>query len=350
MAFLRILVLLLILMPLPLVAQQDGTQTPAVDGDTLPSMAEIEQAWARGDYVFVRMGLKRHAEETGTALAQYRYGRVLLEGRGGPRDANAARDWLEKAAAQKHAAAETLLARLYLAADGDSPLYQPARAAQLLASAAARGTAEAQYYLGLMLRDGTGIEPDLEAAFNWFLAAAEQQNAPAQYALSRAYSRGEGVEGNAEQTLKWLTAAAENGHLEAQFFLARALDLGQGAPLNRPEATRWLLRGAEAGYVPAQRALGRKYLLGDGVAANGAEARRWLSEAAGKGDGVAMTLMGDAYAGVGQGIESDPERAWAWYVRGSEYGHGRATAALAGMLERGEGRTPDIEATGSEVV
>ena len=48
---------------------------------SLEIMAEIEQAWERGDYVFVRQGLKRHAEETGTALAQYRYGRVLAEGR-----------------------------------------------------------------------------------------------------------------------------------------------------------------------------------------------------------------------------------------------------------------------------
>lgn len=346
MTFPRLPVLLIALLPvLPaaLAAQQAGNTPPPVDSDTLPDMAAIEQAWARGDFVFVRQGLQRLAEETDSVLAQYRYGRVLLEGRGGPRDLGAARDWLEKAAARKYAPAETLLARLYLSASSDSPNYQPDRAVRLFASAAARGTVEAQYYLGLMLREGTGVEADPEAAFNWFLAAAEQQYAPAQYELSRAYSRGQGVEGSAAEALNWLTRAAENGHVEAQFFLARALDTGQGAPQNRAEATAWLTRAAEAGYAPAKRSLGRRYLLGDGAEANPQEALRWLSEAAAGEDPVAMALLGDAYSGA-HGLPADPDRAWAWYNKSSAYSYGRATAAMGRMLEQGVGRPVDIPA------
>ena len=76
----------------------DDVQSPAAAAlPARPDMAAIEQAWAAGDFVFVRQGLKRHAEETGTPLAQYRYGRVLLEGRGGPADPAAAQGWLEQA-------------------------------------------------------------------------------------------------------------------------------------------------------------------------------------------------------------------------------------------------------------
>ena len=346
--FLALPFVLLVLVCPPLAAQntssQEGTDRPTVvDSDTLPSMAEIEQAWARGDYVFVRQALKRHVEETDSALAQYRYGRVLLEGRGGPHDVAAARDWLEKAAARKQADAETLLARLYLSSPQDGPDYRPERAVQLLSSAAARGKAEAQYYLGLALRAGTGGDADPVAAFNWFLAAAEQQYVAAQYELSRAYSRGEGIEKDNDAAVRWLSEAAQNGHTEAQFFLARALDLGQGMPRNRGEAVSWLRRAAEAGHVLSQRTLGRKYLLASGVEGNPQEALRWLSEAAAAEDSEAMALLGDAYGGS-LGLPADPDRAWGWYRKASEYGNGRATTAVASMLERGVGRPADPEA------
>ena len=58
------------------------SQTPAA----MPTMAEVEQAYTRGDFVFVRSALQKLAETDGSALAQYRFGRVLAEGRGGPRD------------------------------------------------------------------------------------------------------------------------------------------------------------------------------------------------------------------------------------------------------------------------
>lgn len=351
--FLFFLLPLLTLSPVLLTAQDssqssDSSATPAPltpqqDGTPLPEMAEIEQAWAQGDFGFVRTGLQRLAEQTGTALAQYRYGRVLLEGRGGPRDLAGAQLWLEKAAAQRHAEAETLLARLLLSAPRDSASYDPARGAALFERAAARGQSEAQYYLGLMLREGTGVAADPEAAFTWFLAAAEQQYVAAQFELSRAYSRGQGTAQDGTAALKWLTEAATGGHVEAMFFLAHALDTGQGAPLNRGEAVSWLRRAAEADHVASQRTLGRKYLLAEGVAANPEEALRWLGAAAAREDSFAMTLMGQAYMGEA-GIAPDPDLAWSWYRRASEYGEGRATAALAGMLETGIGREVDVAA------
>lgn len=313
---------------------QDNQQATSETPPPLPEMSVIEQAWARGDFVFVRQGLKRHAEETGTALAQYRYGRVLLEGRGGPRDLAAAQQWLERAVAQNEAGAAVLLARLYLSAAPGGPAQDPARAAELFKSAAARGNREAQYYLGLLYDSGTGVAADPKEAFTWFLAAAENAHTDAAFELSRAYSRGRGTVENPAEALRWLQAAAEAGHAEAQFYLAYALDSGQGAPRNRSEALNWLLRSAEAGFVQSRSALGKKYLTGDGVDANPAEAVRWLGRAAEAGDLGAMASLGAAYLGA-HGVARDIPRAVALLEQASDAGLARASFDLAALFEQG---------------
>ncbi len=322
---------------------QSGADQAEKTPDTpLVSMQDIEAAWAQKDFAFVREGLRQHVDKTNDPLAQFRYGRVLLEALGGPRDLEAAAHWLEEAATAKYAPAENLLARLYLSASEDSELYRPDRAVKLFASAAARGVAESQYYMGLILRDGIALEVDKETAFNWLLAAAEQNHVGAQYAVSRAYSRGEGVSKDAGSALTWLERAGNNGHVTAQFNLARAYDTGQGVPLDRAVSLDWLTRAAEAGHVLSQRALGRRYLTADDVAGNPEEAKRWLSIAAKRGDAVAMTLLGDAYSGE-YGIAKASDQAWDWYRKASENSYGRATAEVAGMLARGDGRPVDLE-------
>lgn len=319
-----------------LLAQDSDTANPAAEQGALPSMQEVEQAWQRGDYVYVRQSLQALAEQTDSPLAQYRYGRVLLEGRGGPVDIPAAVTWLERAVAQNHIQASTLLARVYLSGTNDGPARDPVRAAELFNGAAARGNTEAQYYMGLLYRQGTGVDRDLKAAFNWFLAAAEDQHRDAQYELARAYSRGEGTEVNPTEGRRWLESAASEGHSEAQFFMGYALDTGQGAEKNPTAALEWFRRSAEGGYVVAQRWLGRKYLTGEGVQPNPNEAMRWLIEAARNDDVEAFFLLGNAYSG-GLGVETDLQKAWNMYERASGKGYPPATIAMAKMLEKQQG-------------
>lgn len=148
----RPLCLAIFLLITPAMAQdvaQDGSQT-----GTPPDMAQVEQAWARGDFVFVRKGLAYLAQENGSALAQYRYGRVLLEGRGGPADPESAKLWLEKAVAQNNADAATLLGQILLTR---GPARDATRAATLFEAAAARGKTQAQYFLGRLYAKAMGF-------------------------------------------------------------------------------------------------------------------------------------------------------------------------------------------------
>ena len=247
----------------PLPAQETASDTAAhpaaEEAADRPGMAEVEQAWARGDFVFVRDGLKALAEETGTPLAQYRYGRVLIEGRGGPRDIKAAVGWLEKAVAQNHADAATLLAQVLLAEGLDTVPRDPARAADLLGSAATRGDPNAQVMLARLLTAGDGVTPDPQAAFDWYLAAAEQGHLEAQFAVARSYLRGDSQTANVEQGLHWLEQAAEGGHVQAQYFLAGAYDRGTGVEASPAEARRWYRRAAEQGCQHGDRPPVRRY-------------------------------------------------------------------------------------------
>ncbi|MEP3944609.1 hypothetical protein [Ascidiaceihabitans sp.] len=332
----RPLCLAIFLLITPAMAQdvaQDGSQT-----GTPPNMAQVEQAWARGDFVFVRKGLAYLAQENGSALAQYRYGRVLLEGRGGPADPESAKLWLEKAVAQNNADAATLLGQILLTR---GPARDATRAATLFEAAAARGKTQAQYFLGRLYAKGDGVPMDATTAFNWFLAAAEDGNKDAQYALSQAYAEGRGVAQSAPDALRWLEEAASNGVPDAQYNLAVAYDTGRGANKSATAALDNYRRAAEAGHVLAQRALGTKYLQGtQDFDPNPTEALRWLQAAAQAGDPGAMSNLGFGYT-QGTVLPRDDALAAQWYQRASDRGLARATLALARMVETGRGVQAD---------
>ncbi len=337
----------------PLAAQDTGQNTAqdmAESSDpapaALPDMAEIEQAWQREDFVFVRRGLERLARETGSALAQYRYGRVLLEGRGGPTEIDEAADWLQKAVDQNHAPAAALLAKLYLSnLDRDEPIKlqrDPARAVDLLELAAALGLAEGQYELSRLYSAGLGVERDDKAAFRWLLAAAGQQHVKAQFALALAYSSGRGTKEDVAQTIEWLTVAGENGYVPAQYTLGRTYARGESVPQDPEQAVTWFTRAAEAGLPAAQRQLGGIYLTGQGAAQDVAAGVGWLEKAAKGQDVEAMVILGRAYA-TGQGVARDDAAAAKWYARADQFGYGGATLALAAMYEVGRGVAQDFD-------
>jgi len=305
----------------------------------LPDMEAIEAAYLAGDFVTARAGLEILAQETETPLAQYRYGRILLEGRGGPRDIDGAELWLGKASAQNHLEATTLLARIYLSPETERK--DPVRAAELLNQSAARGDAQAQYYLGLLFQTGEGVAADPAVAFTWFLAAAEQQNAKAALELGLAYAQGQGTEQDPEAALTWLSEAASHGLRDAHFHLALAYEAGLGTSPDATKAATWMLRAAEADNVVAQRMIGTRYLAGSGVAQNATEALRWFTLAAQAGDPGAMTNLGFAYA-KGQGVPQNDAKAAFWYTQAVNQGIPRAALVLGLFYEQGRGVELDL--------
>jgi TPR repeat protein len=115
------------------------------------------------------------------------------------------------------------------------------------------GCKKAQRLLGDYYFQGKAIEPDYEAAFEWYHKAALQGDAIAQIRLADMYGSGDGVVKDCKQAVDWLFKAAVNGSAEAQFLLGVVYLEGQGVIQDNIVAHMWFCLAADAGYTQAKR-------------------------------------------------------------------------------------------------
>lgn len=91
------------------------------------------------------------------------------------------------------------------------------------------------YYTGL------GRPQNMEIAFLHFSNAADKGSASAQYQVGIMLSRGEGARRDMEKALFWLRKAASQGHVDAQIALGTLYAEGEGGtPQDKAEAVNWL--------------------------------------------------------------------------------------------------------------
>jgi len=95
------------------------------------------------------------------------------------------------------------------------------KAVAIWREAAGRGSARAQYRLGVAYRSGRGAAQDNAKAASWFGKAAEGGDRDAQYALGKLYENGLGVERNRSRAMELIGLAARSGHGEAKASLER---------------------------------------------------------------------------------------------------------------------------------
>lgn len=152
--------------------------------------------------------------------------------------------------------------------------------------------AEAQYHIGFMYYDGTGVHKNNEAAFQWMRASAEKDFSPAQLTLAKMYSNGIGVNKDTKRYHWWMRKAAIQGDSEAQYmmgFLSSNI-FDENLPYSTREGIRWLERAANQGHVEAMRTLGRTYRDGE-ISSNryqdSSKAVYWLKKAADGGSSEA---------------------------------------------------------------
>jgi TPR repeat protein len=136
---------------------------------------------------------------------------------------------------------------------------EPARAAfekedyaaayKLYKPEADKGTAEAQYRVGLMHKFGWGAERDHAVAARWFTAAAEQSHAEAQFELGIYYKDGRGVARDMTKSAAWFLKSSEQGVGIAQLNLGRYYLAGTGVAKDPVAAYYWLTAAAQNGYV-----------------------------------------------------------------------------------------------------
>ena len=168
------------------------------------------------------------------------------------------------------------------------------KAFYLYTLAAEQGIAEAQYYLGLMYKEGQGTKVDYIKAVELFEKAdkngytlAKDYIIELQFKLGEMFYYGESVVKSYTAAFKWYSKAANQGHAEAEYSLGFMYRNGEGVAQNYSQALKWYTRAAKQGYIRAQYNLGLMYENGEGVVRNMHVATEWYKKAANQGDDTA---------------------------------------------------------------
>lgn len=121
---------------------------------------------------------------------------------------------------------------------------------------------------------------DYAAAVEFFAHAAEQGHAASQYNLGMLYKNGRGVEQSFEQAAAWNEKAAAQGDFEAQYRLGKLYELGKGVEQSYEQAAAYYQLAADQQYPDALSALGVLFRNGTGVEQSDEKAMELLQAAA----------------------------------------------------------------------
>ncbi len=187
----------------------------------------------------------------------------------------------------------------------------------------------AQYYLGNVYRNGTGVTNDDVEAFKWMKLAAQQGMARAQRKLGEMLDNGTGVEKNVAEAFGWYQKAAQQADAWAQVDLGWDYQSGIGTDKNVGEAFGWYQKSADQGNAQAQMNLGWMYEHGVGVSQDYAEASKFYRLAAEQGHAIAQNNLGLLYFYFHEGVPQNSEEGIKWFQKAAEQGEPLAEENLA---------------------
>ena len=265
-------------------------------------------------------------------------GHAYLHGQGVQADPPTALEWLNQAAGEGDARAQTELGDCYYYGDGVAE--NKVEAVRWYRMAAEQGDADAQCNLGDCYDKGKGVAQSQVEAVRWYRLAAEQEDASAQFVLGLCYYYGDGVAENKVEAVRWFRLAAEQANASAQLHLGVCYYCGAGVAQSKAEAVRWYRLAAEQGNAAAQNRLGFCYNNGEGVAQDQVEAVRWYRLAAEQEDAHAQCNLGNCYE-HGEGVAQDQVEAVRWYHMAAEQGIANAQCKLGNCYDNGEGVAQD---------
>ena len=178
------------------------------------------------------------------------------------------------------------------------------------------------------------VEQDPEKAAYWYRKEAELEDSEGAFNLGLLYAKGFGVERDFEQAAEWMEKAVAWG------------DPDGAGPAKQYRAMAENLKKAEAGDAAAMYELAGGYMtLGGsldqaGAGADYAESLKWAQKAVDAGNANGCWVLALAYE-HGRGVETDDEKAIAFYKQGAEGGSAACQHSYACRLLKGEGVEED---------
>ena len=220
--------------------------------------------------------------------------------------------------------------------------------------AAELGDAKATVVVGRRYAFGVGVEADAAKAFEWYRKAAELGDAEATREVGDCYKFGVGVKQDVSQAFEWYRKAAELGDAWATGLVGECYENGVGVEADAAKAFEWYCKAADLGDAEATIAVGGCYERGVGVEADATKAFEWYRKAAEKverpvgeegcaqpNDAEAAAIIGRFYARSSRANAAT--LAFKWFCKGAELGDAEATLAVGGCYERGDGVERDPE-------
>ena len=125
------------------------------------------------------------------------------------------------------------------------------RALYYLSFDAVQNNPKAQYNLGLMYKNGIGVQKDLNEALGWFILGSNNGHMLSKYALGLMYYNGEGVYKNYNKAMKLFLDASYMGHPASQINVGNMFYFGQGVSKNYSKAHMWWSFAKEKGVEAA---------------------------------------------------------------------------------------------------
>ncbi len=216
------------------------------------------------------------------------------------------------------------------------------KAAVLARSRQTENSAEAQYYVGIMHRDGLGgVEKHRDIAAWWLEKAATKNYLPAQYALAQLHAENKNSDSELKKAFYWYERAAENGHPLAQYKMAEHLmSSWQRTPEQTREAVKWYELSARNGQAFAANRLAHLYERGKDIPKDEKQARYWAETSAKLNDPDGMALLGNFFI-HGTGGPADIEKGLELIMKAARTGDPDAQYNLAEYyrkLDRSEQR------------
>jgi TPR repeat protein len=98
---------------------------------------------------------------------------------------------------------------------------------------------------------------------------------------------------------------------------------------------------AEKGNAEAQFSLGQMYWIGEGVESDNEKAEKLIRKAAEQGLAIAQTNLGLMYS-MGSGLPQEDKEVVKWYRKAAEQGEAIAQMNLGMKYEKGEGVLEDV--------
>lgn len=203
--------------------------------------------------------------------------------------------------------------------------------------------ASAYWLKAIALRDGLGIEANIEEAINNFFRA--QFNEPrAFFDLSQIFASDKYGRRNINEAIRLAQSGAEKGDSRAKDWLANIDNLfieEQQHPAQLILAD--MLKKAETGDTEAMRLVAAYYRTGRGTKIDALESEKWLNMAANSGNIEAMIdLAGLYYIGLDE-LLPNSEMANFWFKQAAKNGHPKGQYLYGNALYYGLGITKNEE-------